>query len=74
MGQPHNREVEHGDPFRRVFTNGVAQCGCRWTRGPITLPDGSRVGFGDVLHLCPIHEQASAAMDRAHPKAQQRRP
>lgn len=61
MGQPHNREVEHGDPYSRVFVNNVAACGCNWSRGPITLPDGTRVGFGDVLHLCPLHRAHSDA-------------
>jgi hypothetical protein len=60
-GQPHDRSVEHGDVYRRTFVGDVAQCGCRWSRGPITLPDGSRVGFGDVLHECPIHKAATQA-------------
>ena len=59
--QPHDRSVEHGDPYQRTFTGNVAQCGCRWTRGPITMPDGSQVGFGDVLHECPLHRAASQA-------------
>ncbi len=53
---------QNGDTFKRNFTGDVAQCGCRWIRGPITLPDGSVVGFGDVLHECPIHQAAGAVL------------
>lgn len=45
-------EQSLGDIFNRNFTGDVAQCGCRWTREP---------GFGDVLRLCTIHQQASDA-------------
>lgn len=66
--QPHNREVEHGDVYRRNFTGDTATCGCKWSRGPITLPDGSRVGFGDVLHECALHAAASSARHRRDTK------
>jgi hypothetical protein len=63
-GAPHDRTVEHGDVYRRTFNGDVAQCGCRWSRGPILLPDGSRVGFGDTLTECAIHAKASQVRNR----------
>lgn len=42
-----------GDTFKRTFNGDVAQCGCRWTR---------ELGFGDVLHECPIHAAAGAVL------------
>jgi hypothetical protein len=40
------------DSYKRAFVDDRAQCGCFWRR---------ESGFGDVLHLCPIHEQHSRA-------------
>jgi hypothetical protein len=50
-GHPHGC-TETGDTFRRNFTGNTAQCGCSWSR---------EVGFGDVLHQCPIHQAAADA-------------
>lgn len=63
-GEPHDRSVEHGDVYRRTFVGDVAQCGCRWSRDPVTLPDGSSASFGDVLHECAIHAAATQARSR----------
>jgi hypothetical protein len=63
-GAAHDRSVEHSDVYRRTFSGDVAQCGCRWERGPITLPNGTHIGFGDVLMECAIHGAATARSSR----------
>ncbi|MFA5053265.1 MAG: hypothetical protein WC565_04365 [Parcubacteria group bacterium] len=52
---------DNGDTLKRSeVAPGVYQCGCRWIRAeedPKAFEAGVR---GDVLKLCPIHEQWNA--------------
>jgi len=52
------RQSGSGDTLKRQeVAPGVYQCGCRWIRAEEdqrALEAGVR---GDVLHLCPLHEQ-----------------
>lgn len=41
-----------GDSYKRNFIDGIAQCGCYWTR---------EKPYGDILNQCPIHHQATLA-------------
>lgn len=58
--------MSNGDTLRRrEVAPGVYQCGCRWIRAEEDQKAFEAGVRGDVLKLCPIHEQWTKERERA---------